>query len=153
MLADGNLYIGGNASTIGNAYVQGNQSTFGNVAVGGNTNMKGTLTVLGDVKFKNATNVGIGGFGSGSGAISYGGFKKVPIAGTNYISGTSRVFITLTGNFPISAGNPTAYTYSVEPNGTDSSGNAIAYVQGTFWVVSNNTSDNVGFSYLIINDA
>jgi hypothetical protein len=152
VLADGNLYIGGHASTIGNAYVQGNQSTFGNVAVGGNTNMKGTLTVLGDVKFKNATNVGTGGM-NGSGAVSYGSYKKVPISGTNYISGTSRVFITLTGNFGITDGNPTAYTYSVEPTGTNSTGGTVPYVQGTFWVVSNNTSDTTSFNYLIINDA
>ena len=47
VLADGNLYIGGHASTIGNAYVEGNQSTFGNVAVGGNDDVLGSLIVRG----------------------------------------------------------------------------------------------------------
>jgi len=141
ILADGNMYIGGSASTMKNAYF--NSSI--NVAQSTITNnlWTGAITAGGPIKFSSPTNVGFGQNGAGT-SYTFGSFRKTRVTGTNYISGVSHVQLTLTG-----INNPGFL--SVEPTGTDGSGNTIPYVQGTFWVVSNNTSDQSTFSYVIIN--
>jgi hypothetical protein len=49
VLADGDMYIGGNASTIGNAYFASNVSTVGNTAVGGNSHILGNASTMGNL--------------------------------------------------------------------------------------------------------
>ena len=149
VLADGDMYIGENASTMGAAFVRGNVSTASNLYVGSNADIRlstvshdlwlhGSLTAAGPVRLAGTTNVGGGSMGTGT-IVDNGGYRYRAVQGTFYNSGTSHVSLTLTGQ-------NTGTLYNVSPTAP---GNP--YVQGTFWVVSNSTSDTASFSYLIIN--
>jgi hypothetical protein len=175
ILADGDMYLGGNQSTMGNAFVRGNVSTMGNLAVGGNSLVSGNQSTIGNMYIhgnqSNDGNVTIGGSLAVKGELklfspttvgttqmansdpAYGGFQRHAVSGVNYNDTTSRVFLT-----PIGLNN-TSFTpfYCIESYGVNNSGNTIPYVASTFWVVSrqlsNSTADNTVLNYMIVNQS
>jgi hypothetical protein len=164
MFADGNMYLGGNQSTMGAAFIQGNVSTMSNLAVGGNSlvsgnqstvgnvSVGGSLSVNGDVKFFNPTTIGTTAM-SASIDQFWGGFQRHPVSNVNY-NENSLVFLTARG---ISNNSPRPM-YSVEPQSyTASNGTLIPYAPSTFYIVSyqgtNSTFDTTTFSYMIVNNA
>jgi hypothetical protein len=177
MFADGDMYLGGNQSTMGNAFVRGNVSTMGNLAVGGNSlvsgnqstignmyiqgnqstignvNIGGSLAVKGDLKLFNPTTVGTTVMGPSTDQL-WGGFQRHPVSNVNYNSTNSIVFLT-----PRGIGNSSERPmYSVEPiSYTTSNGTLIPYAPSTFYIVglqgTNSTFDITTFNYMIVNNA
>ena len=160
VLADGELYIGGNTSTMGAAFIQGNVSTQSNLYVGSNADIRlstvsremwldGSLTAAGPVRLQASTCVGFGAMNGPNNTI-WGSFRRVPVIGTNYNNATSRVFLTLTNQDTV------GFRYSIEPVSYQNNGAAIAYSPSTFYVVAavgqNSTPMSATFSYLIVNE-
>lgn len=176
MFADGNMYLGGNQSTMGAAFIQGNVSTMSNLAVGGNSLVSGnqstignmyiqgnqstignvtigaSLAVKGDVKFFNPTTIGTTTMGSSDPV--WGGFQRHPVSNVNYNIDTSHVFLTARGI----SNSSDRIMYSVEPSSATGSGTTIPYAPSTFYIVSLRSgvspgTDTTTFSYMIVNNA
>jgi hypothetical protein len=175
MFADGDMYLGGNQSTMGNAFVRGNISTMSNLAVGGNSLVSGNQSTIGNMYINgnqsNVGNVTIGGSLTVIGELKlfslttvgttqlnntdqfWGGFQRHPVSNVNYNSNTSHVFLTARGI----GNNSPRPMYSVEAGSVTASGSPIPYTPSTFYIVSYqdqvSTFDTTSFSYMIVNNA
>lgn len=166
MFADGDMYLGGNQSTMGAAFIQGNVSTMSNLAVGSNALVRGHLTVGSNalVSGHQSTigNMYIQGNQSTIGNVTIGGslavngdvkFFNPTTIGTTTMGSSDPVW----GGFqrhPVSnvnynkdtshvfltprgiGNNSDRIMYSVEPESFNGVGSTISYAPSTFYIVS-----------------
>jgi hypothetical protein len=133
MFADGNMYLGGNQSTMGAAFIQGNVSTMGNLAVGGNALVRGNMSTLGSSM--------ITGNQSTMGALAVGGKASVagPLVYTNVTTLTQNSSNTLTMNCAL--GNVWTITINADINFTLDASNVNAG-QPVYVFFNNDNSGN-----------